>query len=91
MNSRQRCAILILMVGSKRGGCYCKDLCRLSVRSATAAVFIGGIRLKPDCPRMPWPVVCKPLEIALSSDRRFKKRFARRIVLDFTKEKKKRK
>lgn len=56
-----------------------------------SSCIIGGIRLKPDCPRMPQPVVCKPLEIALSSDRRFKKRFARRIVLDFTKGKKKKK
>lgn len=54
-----------------------------------SSCIAGGIRLKPDGPRMPQPVVCEPLEIALSSDRRFKKRFARRIVLDFTKGKKK--
>lgn len=47
---------------------------------------MGGTRPKTEDALV---VVCKPLEIVSSSDRRFKKRFTRHIVLDFTMEKKK--
>lgn len=47
---------------------------------------MGGTRLKTEDALV---VVCKPLEIVSSSDRRFKKRFTRHIVLDFTAKKKK--